>query len=160
MFAPKCQLYCLVLRHTGEHRITVGGKGSVHWEKEWLCYVGRSNWGWGSRVKRFVESGGSNHWHIDYFEDCPGASVHCVFPFALEPDAECELAEFIHGIESLEVPLDDLGASDCGPDCQGHLFVGPLDPEVVRSELGQQGIKPEGTVFFETDRCRWVSTDN
>lgn len=160
MFDVNSKLYCLVLFHETGETLKVGGFGEVHWRPGWLYYVGRSQWGWGSRIKRFAREDRSNHWHVDYLESSPNSRLKALFPVRAHPDRECDLARGLMDQTGLEPLADGLGASDCGGTCRGHVLVGSRGPAGVFDEFQGHHLAPSGGVVFREDACRWVEVNS
>lgn len=159
VFSPGSKLYCMVLRHEVTESIDVGARGPVDWTEGWLYYVGRSQWGWSSRAKRLLDSSRNCHWHIDYFETSDQAELRVVLPVDVDPDRECGFADYLRKNTSLTPIEEGLGASDCGPDCRGHVLTGESEPGVVGRRLSESDFAPDGAVVFRADRCDWVQPD-
>lgn len=148
----------MVLRHRNSETLTVGARGTIHWDDGWLYYVGRAQWGWTSRAKRLNDTSRNKHWHIDYLQTSEEAELRMIVPFDVNPDRECELARRLLDWTTLSPLEEGLGASDCEGDCPGHVLTGDPGPETVLGSPGESSPSPSGAVVFRGDRCEWISS--
>lgn len=98
----------------------MGSLGTLDLRPGYYAYVG-SGFGPGgveARLRRHLEGGGAEHWHVDYLrrrtEPAEAWSTR-------DPERrEHEWAAALAGLPGADVPLSGFGSSDCS--CTAHLF--------------------------------------
>jgi Uri superfamily endonuclease len=155
VFASSNQLYCLAIHHDRKESITVGSLGKIQWDHGWTYYVGRSSYGWASRLRRFTDSGQKLHWHVDYLLDQSTARLKTVFPFDEAGERECDLAGWFRDRSGFEPLAEGLGASDCGDGCPAHAFQTTHSSDHTRVLLEESRFELSGTVEFKDNSCDW-----
>lgn len=103
-------------------------------------------------MKRLPDGNRSSHWHIDYLEKSPRATLRRIFLIR----SECDVARLLGSQCDLAVLAGGLGASDCGPECEGHVLAGEMEPGETLERIEGSDVAPDGSVLFRSDRCEWV----
>lgn len=158
-FDPSAELYCLFLNHRVRESVRVGAHGEIHWSEGWTVYVGRSSYGWTSRLKRLAgpKAPTNRHWHVDYLIDRPTSRLELVVPVAESGSRECDLADWFDRSAEVRVLSEGFGASDCEEGCGAHAFSVSDDATKLLADLGNSTFNVRGAARLGEASCRWFS---
>jgi Uri superfamily endonuclease len=103
--------------------IIIGSLGVLPLQPGYYAYTG-SAFGPGglrARISHHLKPASKPHWHIDYLRQ--EVELEAIGYTCSPEKLEHKLAEYLHSIPGLTIPLLRFGASDCC--CPAHLFYSP-----------------------------------
>ena len=127
--------YLLVFRMRQPHTIRVGKLTETRFAAGYYVYVG-SAFGPGglqARLRHHLTFSERCHWHLDYLR--PVLHFEYLYLSRETESREHDWAAVLQQLEGAEVPVRDLGATDCS--CNAHFFYFQHcpDPDQLKAQL-------------------------
>lgn len=111
-------IYLLEIKLNEVESIKVGALGAHNFKAGYYYYIGSAQKNLKSRIDRHLRTEKKFYWHIDYL--LLAAEIKNYYIFAADKSFECKLFNYLKTIETLKIPIDGFGSSDCR--CISHLL--------------------------------------